>query len=285
MRLIYLHCLLQAFMLCLTATSSYTYAQGNSPKGSLFIIGGGSISDSLRMQLLQTAGWKKGDIIVSVTLASGLGDEAYNSANSAFKRLTGENCVKFDSAAIYNSLKLDSLKKARIIYLGGGDQDRFMRLISGTPVQQTIKQAYYNGTVIGGTSAGAAVMSKKMVTGSGLRDTVYSSTFKILQKGNLEIKEGLGLLDSVIIDQHFVARSRYNRMLSATFEYPGYQCFGIDESTAVIIHNGIAIVAGESQVIVFSNPKDIHTGRDEAFAASAIQLSVYVAGESFKVKN
>lgn len=274
-----------SFVMCLQASCTLLYGQAGKPKGSLFIIGGGSISDTLRMGLLKTANWKKGELIISVTLASGLGEEAYQGANNAFKRLTGENCVKFDSASIHNSLKLDSLKRARIIYLGGGDQDRFMRLIAGTSVQQNLKQAYYNGAVIGGTSAGAAVMSKRMVTGSGLRDTVYASTFKILQKGNLEIKEGLGLLDSVIIDQHFVARSRYNRMLSAMFEFPGYQCFGIDESTAVIIHNGIAKVAGESQVIVFSNPKDVHTGIDEAFAASAIQLSVYIAGEKCMVKN
>ena len=261
-----------------------SYTQPGKPKGSLFIIGGGSISDSLRMQLLRTAHWKKGDLIIAVTLASGLGDEAYNGTNNAFKRLTGENCVRFDSAAVHNPKKLDSLRKATIIYLGGGSQGRLMELIQGSPVQQIIKQAYYNGAVIGGTSAGAAVMSKKMLTGNGLRDTVYASTYKILQQGNIELKNGLGLLDSVIIDQHFVVRSRYSRMLSAILEYPAYQCFGIDESTAVIIHQGRATVAGESQVIVFAKPENIHTGNDNAFAASSIQLSIYVAGESFVVK-
>lgn len=54
---------------------------------------------------------------------------------------------------------------------------------------------------------------------------------------------------------------------------------------SVIIHNGIAKAAGESQVIVFSNPKDVHTGIDEAYGPSAIQLAVYIAGERFVVKN
>jgi cyanophycinase len=273
--------LLLVFIACISFNS---FSQQGKPKGKLFIIGGGSISDSLRMELLRAANWKKGDIIVSVTLASGVSEESYAAANKAFNRLTGETCVKFDSAAVRNPQKLDSLRKAKIIYLGGGSQSRFMELIEGTSVQEILKQAYYNGAVIGGTSAGAAVMSKKMVTGNGLRDTAYASTFKILQKGNLEIVKGLGLLDSVIIDQHFVVRSRYSRMLSAIFEYPQYQCFGIDESTAVIVHNGRAKVVGESQVIVFSKPKDIHTGNDNAFAASSVQLSIYVAGESFSVK-
>lgn len=270
-----------AILFCIGFTS---YSQSSKPKGSLFIIGGGSISDSLRMELLRTANWKKGDIIVSVTLASGVSEESYAAANKAFNKLTGETCVKFDSAAVHDPKKLDSLSKAKIIYLGGGAQDRFMNLIAGTSVQQIILKAYYNGAVIGGTSAGAAVMSKKMVTGNGLRDTAYASTFKILQKGNLEIVKGLGLLDSVIIDQHFVVRSRYSRMLSAIMEYPTYQCFGIDESTAVIVHNGRAKVVGESQVIVFSKPTNIHMGNDNAFAASSVQLSIYVAGESFSVK-
>lgn len=269
------------FAVCISFNS---YSQQRKPKGKLFIIGGGSVSDSLRMELLRAADWKRGDMIVSVTLASGVSEESFASANKAFSKLTGENCVKFDSAAVHDPKKLDSLSKAKIIYLGGGSQDRFMDLITGTSVQQIILQAYYNGAVIGGTSAGAAVMSKKMITGNGLRDTAYASTFRVLQKGNLEIKMGLGLLDSVIIDQHFVIRSRYSRMLSAIMEYPAYQCFGIDESTAVVVHNGKAQVVGESQVIVFSKPKNIHTGNENAFAASSVELAIYVAGESFAIK-
>lgn len=273
------------FLVCIIfLQTSFSYGQAIKPKGKLFIIGGGSISDSVRMELLRAANWKKGDMIVSVTLASGVSEESYAAANKAFNRLTGETCVKFDSAAVHDPKKLDSLSKAKIIYLGGGSQSRFMELIEGSNVQQILLQAYYNGAVIGGTSAGAAVMSKKMLTGNGLRDTAYASTFKVLQKGNLELLKGLGLLDSVIIDQHFVIRSRYSRMLSAILEFPDYQCFGIDESTAVIVHNGMGKVVGESQVIVFSKPKDIHTGNDNAFAASSIQVSIYIAGESFVIK-
>ena len=94
-----------------------------------------------------------------------------------------------------------------------------MRIIKNTPVKEAIREARNNGALIAGTSAGASVMSKRMITGNALMDTVLSPTFKRLSKGNLELKEGLGLLDSVIIDQHFVVRSRYNRMLSAIMEY------------------------------------------------------------------
>lgn len=273
------------FMMILVIPCYAQHTQDLSHKGKLFIIGGGEISDSFRMQVLTTAKWKKGDVIAAVTLASGYGDSAYIWMNDDFKKLTGEDCLRFDSAAVHDPQKIAALKKAKIIFLGGGDQERFMRIIKNTPVKESIRAARNNGALIAGTSAGAAVMSELMITGNALLDTVLSSTFKRLSKGNLELKEGLGLLDSVIIDQHFVVRSRYNRMLSAIMEHPDYNCIGINESTAIIIDNGWATVAGESQVIVFSNPRKVHATANHALAASSVQLSVYVAGEKFKIKN
>ena len=255
-----------------------------SKKGKLFIIGGGDISDSFRMQILNTGHWKKGDVIAAVTLASGYGDSAYIWMNDDFKKLTGEDCLKFDSAATRDPEKINAIKKAKIIFLGGGDQERFMRIIKNTAVKEAIREARNNGALIAGTSAGASVMSEQMITGNALLDTTLSSTFKRLSKGNLELKEGLGLLDSVIIDQHFVVRSRYNRMLSAIMEHPNYNCIGLNESTAIIVDNGWATVAGESQVIVFSNPKKVHVTKNKALAAASVQLSVYVAGEKFSIK-
>lgn len=274
-----------SFILSLPYLHQAPINKSRPPRGKLFIIGGGNISDSLRRQMLTTAHWKKGDIIVAVTLASGLGDSAYIWMNEEFKKLTGEDCLRFDSAAVYDPQKIATLKKATIIFLGGGDQERFMRLIKNSPVKQAIREARNNGALIAGTSAGASVMSREMITGNGLLDTVLTSTFKILKKGNLELKEGLALLDSVIIDQHFVVRSRYNRMLSAIMEHPGYNCIGINEGTAIIINNGWATVAGESQVIVFSNPVHVHTTKNNTLAAAKVQLSVYVAGEKFTIRN
>lgn len=263
-------------------------AQKNSPhtaKGKLFIIGGGHISDSFRMQILKTAHWKKGDLIAAVTLASGYGDSAYIWMNDDFKKLTGDDCLRFDSAAAHNPEKIAALQKAKIIFLGGGDQERFMRVIQNTPVKAAIRAARNTGALIAGTSAGASVMSEFMITGNALLDTVAASTFRVLKKGNLELKEGLGLLDSVIIDQHFVVRSRYNRMLEAIMEHPNFNCIGINESTAIIVDNGRATVVGESQVIIFSKPAGVHTTSGQALAAASVQLAIYVAGEKFTIKN
>lgn len=254
------------------------------PKGTLFIIGGGDRGDSLMQDLIDASGWKKGELITAITLPSGWGDSAYIWLNDDFKRLTGQNCVRFDSAAVHNPASLDSLSRSKIIFISGGDQSVMMRLIKGTQVKKIIQSAYQKGALIGGTSAGAAIMSEKMITGDGLIDTVYEPTFPEIWKGNIELIEGLGLLDSVIIDMHFVARSRYNRLFSALLENPAYQCIGIDEATAIIVHDGMATVAGESSVFVLSDPQNIHTGKDHLMAASKMQVEMYLPGEKFIIK-
>lgn len=257
---------------------------GSLPKGTLFIIGGGDRDDTLMMQMVKEAGWKSGDIMVILTLSSIYADSSYIWSNEQLFHLTGQNAVKFDSSSVHDQKKLDSLRRAKIIFIGGGDQSRFMKLIHNSEVKKIIQEAYFNGALVGGTSAGAAVMSERMITGNQLLDTAYESTFDKIHAGNLELVEGLGLLDSVMVDMHFITRSRYNRLLSAIMEYPDYQCVGIDESTAIIVHNDSVQVAGLSQVIVFTNPKSVHTNSDGLMEAKDIRVSVYLPGEKFQIK-
>jgi cyanophycinase len=261
-----------------------TAAAVEYPKGKLFIIGGGDRGDSLMMDLIVASGWKPGDLITTITLPSGWGDSAYIWLNNDFKKLTGQNCVKFDSAAVHVPEKLDSLRKSKIIFISGGDQAVMMRLIKGTAIKEAINEAYQNGALIGGTSAGASIQSERMITGEGLVDTVYESTFDNIWKGNLELVEGLGLLDSVIIDQHFVARSRYNRLLCAVIENKGFQCIGIDEGTAILVSQGMAEVVGVSQVIEVAAPISVDMSRDTLLTAKQIHINIYAPGDKFPIK-
>ncbi len=254
------------------------------PKGKLFIIGGGDRGDSLMMDMIKASGWEQGDLITAITLPSGWGDSAYIWLNTDFKRLTGQNCVKFDSTAVFVPEKIDSLRRSKIIFISGGDQNVMMKWIKGSEVKKAIQEAYKNGATIGGTSAGASIMSEHMITGNGLVDTVYASTFDKIWKGNLELAEGLGLLDSVIIDQHFIARSRYNRLFSAIIEHPGFQCIGINEATAILVDGDSAKVIGESQVFEISKPAVVQTNDDTLLSAKQIQVSIYLPGEKFRIK-
>lgn len=273
------------FVACTSTESKETSnTKTDYPKGKLFIIGGGDRGDSLMMDLIVASGWKPGDLITAITLPSGWGDSAYIWLNDDFKKLTGQNCVKFDSAAVHVPAKIDSLRKSKIIFISGGDQAVMMRLIKGTDIKAAINEAYQNGALIGGTSAGASIQSERMITGDGLVDTVYESTFDNIWKGNLELVEGLGLLDSVIIDQHFVARSRYNRLLCATIENKGFQCIGIDEGTAILVSQGTATVLGVSQVIEIGNPVEADLSRDTLLTGKQIHLNIYAPGDKFPIK-
>jgi len=103
-----------------------------------------------------------------------------------------------------NPALLEKLDKATGVFFSGGDQVRITRALLGTPAHHKLLELYQRGAVIGGTSAGAAIMSRVMLTGEELINRDSASMFTSMQKGNVETIEGLGFLKTVIIDQHFV---------------------------------------------------------------------------------
>jgi len=161
-----------------------------------------------------------------------------------------------------------------------------LKLVLNTPIHKAICVAYKRGSTIAGTSAGAAVMSKQMITGNQLLgDTTYFETFNKLWNNNIEFAEGLGLLSSVIIDQHFIVRSRYNRLLSALAKFPDYTCIGIDESTAIIVDQNKVTVTGEGQVVKLCCLKNLPIKKTNSLIKfQDAQLSIYTSGDSFKLK-
>jgi len=184
-----------------------------------------------------------------------------------------------------NKVWFDSLQKAKLIFISGGDQSRFMGVVSKTPVFEPIHKAYQNGSTIEGTSAGAAVMCEHMITGNQKLETKYTETFNNIRFDNLETAKGLGLVKNVIIDQHFLKRSRYNRLISGLVEFPSHIGIGIDESTAIIVQNKEIEIVGESEVIVIQNPKGIlKAPRNNVVGIQGLEMSVYFVGKKFKIK-
>jgi cyanophycinase len=175
---------------------------------------------------------------------------------------------------------LDSIRHAAMIYITGGDQSRFMDIVLNTPLHQTIKQAYQAGALIAGTSAGAAVMSREMITGSEFKHPEYTGDFRTIEAENMEIKEGLGLVENAIIDQHFVWRMRMNRLISIALEYPGKQCFGIDESTALVIDGNRASIYGESQVVRIINENQSSVNQKGLLGGRGLHLDILLPGDT-----
>jgi cyanophycinase len=257
------------------------------PKGNLFIIGGGSKSDELMRTLVATVHLSPLDYIAVLPMATEEPDSALYYISQDFQKVCNNKVFGFNFTAnnTYNASWLDSVKRAKLVYITGGDQSRFMNIALHTPVQHAIKEAYNKGATIAGTSAGAAMMTHYMITGNQLLgDTAYRNTFPKLWYGNLEIKEGLGLLDSAIIDMHFVARSRYNRLLTAVAMYPTLPCIGIDEGTAIIVHGNKATVAGASQVMVFRQPVHLQVLQNKEIKMDDLHVSIYTAGDTFMLR-
>ncbi len=191
--------------------------QPNQIKGKLYIIGGGKRPNSMIEEIINISGLRQKGYMVVLPIAS---EEPDSAAYYALKQFTDKGIEKTFALIINksDSLKqwwIDTLKKASLIYISSGNQNIFMDIIGGTPLQRAIIEAYQNGAVIAETSAGAAVMSKLMITGKQL---VYSEeeNYRHIVPHNIEIGKGLDLIKSVIIDQHFIKRQRMNRLISVS---------------------------------------------------------------------
>jgi len=259
----------------------------NAQKGSLFIIGGGERSDALMQQMLDVAALKAKDYIIVLPMSSEVPDKGFEFLATQMKKLKEGVVIKnfnFSKHDVNDKKWIDSLVGAKLIYILGGDQNRFMKVVLGTPIYTAIHKAYANGATIAGTSAGAAVMSKYMITGQHLIDTAAKDGFDKLWDKNIEFAQGLGLLQNTIIDQHFIKRNRYARLISSLAAHPELVCVGIDESTALIVHGTQAKVAGESQVIRIANPKNLQRTTKGLIKFNQAEFGIFTAGDSIEIK-
>lgn len=225
-----------------------------SPSGALFIVGGGPRPADLMEVFLDLAGGPTQARVLVLPMSSGSAEEAgeylvdqfREAGASAEFRIFGQQPTVPDVDTLF--------ARFNAIWISGGDQNRFMRAVENTPVETAIRDFYQQGGVVGGTSAGAAVMSSVMITGEELRpggDRPTDVPWATIMADNVVTSPGLGLLPNAVIDQHFLRRRRSNRLISVVLEHPHLVGVGIDESTAIVVHpNGQWSVAGRGQVMV-----------------------------------
>jgi cyanophycinase len=159
------------------------------------------------------------------------------------------------------------LRSATGIFVSGGDQDRLMIHLRATGLVGTIREAVAGGAVYAGTSAGAAVVSRLMISGSKR------------QRANeiIEYGEGLGLVPEVIVDQHFAQRRRLTRLIDAakTNRLTGV---GIDENTAIVWSaRGEAYVSGAGEVTIVDPEHRLEDARLRSY-----RLHVLSEGASYE---
>lgn len=126
---------------------------------------------------------------------------------------------------------LERLNKADVIMFTGGDQLRLSSIFGGTQFLQILKKRYLEDDfLIAGTSAGAAAASTTMI--------YRGSSSEALVKGEVQMTGGLGFIDSVIIDTHFVQRGRIGRLFYAVASNPGMLGIGLGEDAGLLVTNG-----------------------------------------------
>ena len=145
---------------------------------------------------------------------------------------------------------LERLKVADVVMFTGGDQLRLTSILGGTPFQEIILNKYINEDFIyAGTSAGAAAASNNMI--------YQGSSSEALLKGEVKITSGLGLIDDVIIDTHFVQRGRIGRLFQAVVGNPKVLGIGLGEDTGLLILNGRQMEAIGSGLVILVDGREI----------------------------
>ena len=251
--------------------------------GPLIIVGGGGTPDVVKQRAIELAGGPTAPVVI-IPQASRRPEAG--AENVAFWKKTGAtNVTALTLKREQRDAEIELLKQAKFIWFSGGDQSRLMDALREANLIDLIKQRHRAGVVIGGTSAGAAVMSQRMIIGN--------AELEAIVRNGTPLANGLGLWPGTIVDQHFHRRRRFNRLLSAVLDHPDQIGIGIDERTAVIVQGDGFEVMGESSVLVIDARRaTIETGsktestdaKDKAkHQAQDIRLHIIDSGNRLKL--
>lgn len=207
--------------------------------GHLVIIGGHEDREGDKQVLsrfVELAGGTDQKIVV-ITAASGEPDEMWKVYDDAFSDLGVNNREHIHLESRERANDPDIVRKiatARGIFMTGGDQRRLLSILGGTAIDAAMHDAYcQRGACVAGTSAGASAMSGHMLA-AGTGDVQH-------EKGSVKLGAGFGLVQKVIIDQHFSERGRLPRLLTVIAQNPYLMGVGIDEDTALVIEHGTGL--------------------------------------------
>lgn len=263
------------------------------PKGKLVIIGGAvdlgtNISDAEglkkpdHLQFFErgilkriiTEAASKSPVVEVVTTASQIPELVGQEYIKAFNQLNVENVNVLDIRSREEAIRpdyLERIKQADVVMFTGGDQLRLSAIFGGTEFLAILKERYLDENfVVAGTSAGAAAASANMI--------YRGQSNEAMIKGEVQITAGLGFIDSVIIDTHFVQRGRIGRLFYAVASNPGILGIGLGEDAGLLITEGKMMEAiGSGLTIVVDGRNIIETN------IYNVELGMPVSVENLKV--
>jgi len=177
--------------------------------------------------------------------------------------------------------RLRRLEEASGIFFTGGNQLRLTTLLGGTPVAKLIRARNAHGVTVGGTSAGASILSEHMIAFGDEGSAVIS--------GSVRLAPGLGLTNRFIIDQHFRQRDRLGRLITALAYNPFAVGIGLDEDTAAFIGPDDTIEVEGSGGVSIVDASDVsyssigEVGEGEPVCVLGLRLHILVAGATFNL--
>lgn len=257
---------------------------GNS-RGWIVPIGGAENKENDRLILerfVQVAGGESADIVVIPTASrvheTGLRYEA------VFRELGAAEVAVMDFDTRRDCQepgRLERLATASGIFFTGGNQLRLTTLLGGTPVAKLIRLRNAHGVAVGGTSAGASILSEHMIAFGDDGSSVIS--------GSVRLAPGLGLTNRFIIDQHFRERDRLGRLLTALAYNPFAIGIGLDEDTAAFIgpEDTLEVVGSGGVTVVdaadvgFSSMDSVAEG--EPICMLGLKVHILVQGATFNL--
>jgi cyanophycinase len=229
-------------------------AHADEPRhqGSLVIVGGGRIPNRIRDRFMTLAGEKTANLVIIPTASESADrkeeEQGYlepwrHYSPASLTLLHTRSRAMADEPAF-----VKPLADATAVWLDGGDQTKLVAAYRGTAVERELRSLLKRGGVIGGTSAGAAVMSDVMIEGGNPKPAVG---------------RGFGFIANAVVDQHFLKRNRMNRLLEVLATRPNLIGIGVDEETAFVLEGETWSVVGRSYVIACEVDK---TGKPLRFA-------------------
>jgi cyanophycinase len=177
---------------------------------------------------------------------------------------------------------LEYLEQANGIFITGGNQLRLTTILGGTLVARAIRRANAHGVTVGGTSAGAAILSEHMIA--------YGAEGHTPHAGAVTLVPGFGLTNRIMIDQHFRQRDRLGRLLTALAYNPFAVGVGLDEDTAAFIDSERKLkVVGAGALTIIDASELTHSSIAEAkqgrpVCMTNIRLHVLIDGGSFDLE-
>lgn len=267
----------------------HTGSCSGDEKGYLLIIGGGTRTPAMMKLFIKYAESGNSEKIIIIPSASAEPRETGEYQANQLRDLGAKNVeyLIIEKDRVNDPEIINRLQNTGGIFFSGGDQSRLTNLFKGTLVEETFHKLYKSGTIFGGTSAGAAVMSKIMITGDEKKPLSEDDAFEIISRDNIVTVEGFGFIKSALIDQHFIRRKRHNRLISLIIENPDVLGIGIDESTAIFVHPDDTFeVIGKNQVVIYdaSEAKTGNNGDLDRLSAAGIKMHILTEGYKFDLK-